>query len=37
MKTEEVWAGEFGNAYLKRNQVDWRGRIPFWKMMVLWC
>ena len=29
----ELWAGEFGNEYLKRNQVDWRGRIPFWQMI----
>src|SRR5947209_20230483 len=27
---EQFWAGEFGDAYTKRNRVDWRARIPFW-------
>ena len=26
----ELWRGEFGDEYTKRNQVDWRKRIPFW-------
>lgn len=30
----ELWAGEFGNDYLKRNQVDWRKRIAFWATIV---
>ena len=30
----ELWAGEFGNDYLKRNQVDWRKRIAFWNEIV---
>lgn len=25
-----AWAGEFGNAYTKRNQVPWQRRAPFW-------
>lgn len=31
---ERIWAGEFGNAYLQRNRVDWRSRIPFWRSVV---
>lgn len=27
----DLWAGDFGNEYLKRNQVDWRLRVPFWE------
>lgn len=34
MKTTEAWSGEFGNAYLQRNRVDWRLRIPIWKHLV---
>lgn len=34
MKTEEVWAGKFGDEYLKRNQVNWQARIPFWKSIL---
>ena len=34
MGTEEVWAGEFGDAYHKRNWVDWQRRIPFWRGMM---
>ena len=30
----ELWAGDFGNDYLKRNQVDWRLRMPFWKRII---
>ncbi len=29
----ELWAGNFGDDYLRRNQVDWRLRMPFWKMI----
>lgn len=28
---EALWAGEFGDDYLKRNQVDWKARVPFWR------
>lgn len=31
---ERFWMGEFGDAYTKRNRVDWRARIPFWKTML---
>lgn len=31
---EKFWAGEFGNAYTDRNQVDWRARIPFWHRII---
>ena len=34
VETEAFWAGEFGNEYLERNQVDWRKRIPFWQMVI---
>lgn len=27
---EDLWRGEFGDAYLVRNQVQWRKRMPFW-------
>ena len=26
----DLWAGEFGDEYTKRNQVDWIARVPFW-------
>ena len=26
----QFWAGEFGDAYTRRNRVDWLARIPFW-------
>ena len=29
----ELWGGTFGDDYLRRNQVDWRKRMPFWKMI----
>ena len=32
--TNEFWAGSFGDAYTKRNRVDWQSRIPFWKEMM---
>lgn len=31
---EQFWIGEFGDAYTKRNRVDWRARIPFWKHII---
>ncbi len=30
----ELWAGEFGDQYLARNQVDWQARIGFWQQML---
>lgn len=30
----KAWASEFGNAYLIRNRVDWRQRIPFWQKIM---
>lgn len=30
----KFWAGEFGDAYLRRNRVDWRARIPFWRTIL---
>ena len=30
MSTENFWAGDFGDQYHGRNQIDWRARIPFW-------
>ncbi len=35
ISTKEWWAGEFGDAYTKRNRVDWQRRIPFWKKIIL--
>lgn len=32
--TQDFWAGEFGDAYLTRNRVDWRARIPFWDKII---
>ena len=32
--TKDFWSGEFGEEYLKRNRVDWRKRIPFWKDVI---
>lgn len=37
MKTEEFWAGKFGNEYLERNQVNWQERVPFWQSAVEYC
>jgi hypothetical protein len=34
MKTTDAWSGTFGDAYLKRNRVDWRARIPFWNKII---
>jgi len=34
MEAKDVWSGEFGNEYLKRNRVDWQARIPFWKYII---
>lgn len=30
----ELWAGAFGDDYHRRNQVDWRMRIPYWQGMI---
>ena len=32
--TKEFWSRDFGDDYLKRNRVDWRARIPFWKQIM---
>lgn len=36
MTTEQAqwWAGEAGDAYLARNRVDWRARVPFWRSIL---
>lgn len=34
IETEEFWTGDFGNEYHKRNRVDWKWRIPFWKKLL---
>lgn len=34
MGNAEFWAGSFGNSYLERNQVDWRARVPFWRLIL---
>jgi pseudaminic acid biosynthesis-associated methylase len=31
----DLWAGEFGDEYTKRNQVDWRKRGRFWQDIML--
>ena len=32
--TAEFWSGQFGDEYHRRNRVDWRKRIPFWKQIM---
>lgn len=27
----QLWTGQFGDAYTKRNKVDWKSRVPFWQ------
>jgi len=34
MSTENFWAGEFGDQYHSRNQINWRERIPFWNRVI---
>jgi hypothetical protein len=36
-KQSEFWSGEGGQAYTKRNRVDWRKRIPFWREIIDLC
>ncbi len=31
---EEFWAGDFGDDYLSRNQVQWTKRSPFWEPLI---
>lgn len=31
---QQFWAGEFGDEYVRRNQVDWRTRVPFWRDVI---
>lgn len=32
--TVDLWSGSFGNAYLERNRVDWKARVPFWQSCI---
>lgn len=32
--TAAFWKGDFGDSYLKRNDVDWRRRVPFWTHII---
>ena len=32
--TEKFWAGEFGDQYQKRNRVDWKKKMPFFRQMI---
>lgn len=34
MSTTDFWQGDFGADYLKRNQVNWNERIPFWRRII---
>ena len=34
MDVEKQWAGEFGDSYTARNQIDWRKRVPFWSRVM---
>lgn len=36
-RLEQLWAGEFGNEYLKRNVQAAEGRQPFWRMVLSEC
>ena len=36
MNTSELWNGSFGNAYTKRNRVEWESRIPTWRTILAW-
>jgi len=31
---ESYWRGDFGDAYVDRNRIDWRLRIPFWRGII---
>lgn len=33
-ETQEFWKNEFGDAYHKRNRVDWRQRVTFWSQIL---
>lgn len=33
-RLEELWGGDFGNAYVERNAEAARGRQPFWQMIL---
>lgn len=30
----DLWSGDFGNDYTRRNQVAWRARIAFWRKII---
>lgn len=34
METEEFWKGDFGNAYIERNQIDYRTRMDFFREVL---
>lgn len=36
-RTEDFWAGQFGNEYLQRNQIDPASRKLFWQSVVEYC
>lgn len=31
---ERFWEGDFGSDYTKRNRVEWKGRVPFWRQIL---
>lgn len=37
MKTTDLWSGNFGEAYIERNRIDWRPRVEFWQSAVEFC
>lgn len=37
MRTEDFWAGQFGQEYLERNRIDPRTRLDFWRSAVEFC
>ena len=34
MNTRDLWSGDFGTEYTKRNRVDWQARVPFWASVI---
>jgi pseudaminic acid biosynthesis-associated methylase len=34
MKTTDLWSGAFGNAYIERNRLDFKPRMPFWESAI---
>lgn len=35
MSDYRVWDADFGDEYTKRNRVDWRKRVPFWRDLLV--